>query len=236
MPDLGSSVNPTWNGWWNPGHGYAFAAPYTSPNVDIAIDSIAAYFETDGTSNGAIGWLCIWAQASPSPVLFSHSVGIINVGRTTYGGQVWQSYINIIPRWLLAANTPIWIGGYSDQGLIFSTYDTSPQTFMVKMGGVGQGPGNLTPGIATGQGPCGGYVGYTTIIKASQFYMGGSGDLSPRVDVIKYGSPGILGSGPDGIKPVNSVILTNLTSRMGGSGGLDITGEVVNRPKIRIWR
>lgn len=236
MPTFGSSTNPSWAGWYWPGSGYGFASKWTSPSFDIMVKDVAAYFNTHN-GNGANGWLCIW-NGNTGAIIWSGGKGIINNSSLAAGTQQWWTWSpNGAPNVIIPASTPVWIGGYCDQGTLFSTYDTSPAAYFKSMGT--SGPGAFTSPTNTNQGPSGGYITYSQIIKSGTAFLANvDGGLKPVLDVVAVSSAtAILGAGPDGIAPVNAQLVLNSTVLMGsGPNGIYVPLTNIKAPLIKIWR
>ena len=175
-------------------------------------------------------------------MLVNVNIGVINNSSSeSAGAQQW--WTGTIPNggYILKAGTYVWIGGYCNQGTMFSTYDTSPSSWVVNMGT--SGPKAFSGGSNIGQGPVGGYCTYTKLVYGNSDTMGsgssGSGILSSS-NVTVQGSLAELGSGYGGLAQVNAVNLGNLTTVMGngmrGPSGLTVVGTKVLVPKVWIWR
>lgn len=234
---IGSATNPSWSGWDFPGTGYGFSFAATSPAFDVMLTNIHAYFDTI-FGNGAIGWLCVWDGPSPHNLLISIQQGIINNGSEKAGGQQWWTQ-PISPPYRLAANSSILIGGYSNQNLLFSTYDTTPQTGVRSMGT--GGPTGGTGWSNTGQGPCGAYLEYSTIISSGQCIMGmqpfGAGGLAPvNTASIITSSLCDMGGGPGGIHGTGIVRAAGVSIMGNDTPNGMVCSAVVRRPKIFVWR
>lgn len=233
MSTLGSGSSPPFAGWDWPGAGYAFASQYTVP-VDCLVDSVAAYFGCVSGNGGQIGNIVVWDSNTTNVLISSNNFTPANSAKSA-GGQQWYSTsmngVSVANR-TLHRNQVIWIGGYCSQGLVFSTYDTSPQSWVVSMP---SGLGAFTPGSNSNQGPCGSYLTYSPITYSGAVNIGNrGGGLTGRGTSFKLGSVDSLG-GSGALTINNPIVLGNLTDTMGGSGGLQAT-PAVNVPKIRIWR
>ena len=238
---FGSSQSPSWAGWDWPGAGYGFASKWTSPSFDVKITEVAAYFDTY-QGNGALGTVAIWNN--DGSVRYSHQFGIINNGSQSAGGQAWW-VVTVVgsdnPPHLLPASTTVWIGGYSNQGTLFSTYDTSPHAWIKSMG-TGGVAGFISPSD-TGQGPCGAWIQYSPLV-----YPGGSsfgnpvdvgaagGGIKQLTTTVIVAAGATLAELQGGIAPVNADVLAAFSARLGAiKGGLTATASV-RVPKLRIWR
>lgn len=234
MPNLGSSTSPSWAGWDQPGAGYGFSAQYTTPAFDIIVTEIHAYFNTIN-GNGAVGWLCVWDAPSPHNLLISVRQGIINNGTQSAGGQQWWSQ-PVVPGYVLAANSGIFIGGYCNQNLVFSTYDTNPRSSVRSMGT--GGPTGGTGWNATNQGPVGGYIVYSQLnygsanmgnVDAGLIGTGAIPDISSGIVHMGMRSTGGL------VIPGTTVLHPSSVQLGSAGGGLKPTVRVIV-PQIRIWR
>lgn len=236
MPTLGSSTNPSWAGWIEHGAGWIFGSLYTTPNFDLLLKDVAAYFNTYN-GNGAHGWLAVFDDQNN--LIWRGDKGIINNGTLSAGGQQWWHWSpNAAPNVLIPANTNIWICGYCNQSIVYSTYDTSPHAFNEPNGGTQ--PGSIGGMQDTGQGPCGAYITYSQVIYANPFTFGSNGGglakKTALVDVksgsFSVGEPNAPGGG---LAPANSTVTNASTATMGGGGGMVIT-SVVHVPTLRVWR
>lgn len=232
---FGSSTNPAWAGWYEPGTGYAFAGKYT-PQFDIMVKDVAAYFDTHN-GNGAHGWLCVW-DGNTGAIIWSGDKGIINNASLGAGTQEWWTWSpNGSPNFILTAGNPVWIGGYCNQTLLYSTYDTSPNAYHKSMGT--SGPGAFTSPTNSNQGPCGGYITYSRIVQSGTSLMGNvDGGIAPKTGFVLVSSAtATLGSGPDGMAPVNAQTVLNSTILMGaGPNGIYAPVTNIKAPTIKVWR
>ena len=236
MPNLGSSSNPSWAGWDYPGSGYGFAAGYTTPNFDILVLEIHAYFDTFSGS-GAQGKPMVWdGHASLGyPILINPPNQGINNGSQRAGGQQWYGVALATPV-LVTANSPIQIGAWCNQGMLFSTYDTSPQTYIKSMG---NSPTSLAGKSNTGQGPCGGFIIYSQVVYGSQDTEGGGpgGLYNPSGIVGVLGSVDHMGGGPGGLVIPATIVKSVAVTTLGNDNqnGLLASGTV-RVPTVKVWR
>ena len=243
MGQLGSVSSPAFAGWqWVGSSGEAFAGLYTVPaGPDIIISEVHAYFNTY-QGNGAVGYLVIWDgnDANANVALYTSPGFIINNGTLNAGGQQWWSKTGVNLQ--LAGGSKIWIGGLSSQGIVWSTYDTSPHTYDRAM------TLPITGGTTwfnsgrndTGQGPPGAYVIYSTVVKSGVINTGSSnspqGGLKPVItkNIVTVGVDD-MGCKGGGLKPTGQLI-NIVANNLGNMGtGLVVTPNV-NVPQIKIWR
>lgn len=235
MPTFGSATNPTFSGWIEHGAGWQFGAKFQTPAFDIVVTTMHGYFDTY-QGNGAIGKMVIWQDGGGYPPILIMPGGVINNGTLTWGGQQWWVQNVPQPYPILKANSLVWLGMWCNQNIVVSTYDTNPQTFAMNSGSTSN-PTAFNGAANSGQGPLGCYCDYSQVIYSGGMDLGSGPDgLVATAHTVKPGTQGILGNTGGGIAPTNSRNLGNLTSEMGGAGGLYIAGEVVNVPQIRIWR
>lgn len=230
MPTLGSSTNPSWAGWYERGvAGYEFASNYTTPNYDILITAVSAFFDASGTHGH--GHVVLWDVNGN--VAFEADIGSMALGSNTPGGQQWYTATaNLI--W--PANSSIWIGGWSAVGIVFSTYDTSPTAYVTQGGS--SGASKLSPS-SIGQGPVGGYVTYSQIIKGAPTLANrGAGLVIQQTRIIfKSGVATLANRAGSGLSIPQTKVLNPTTVFMGGNdyNGLAVTG-FTHQPTIYIWR
>lgn len=234
---VGSSSSPSWAGWDWPGSGYAFHSNYTTPGHDIWVTNLHAYFNTHN-GNGAIGWLCVWQSGNDGgALLISIQKGIINNSSLGAGTQQWWSAA-VNPPYLISASTSIDIGGYCNQGLLFSTYDTSPTTWVNNMGT--GGPGDNVNYTNINQGPCGAYLEYSNAVYGNPTALGtyyGGGILGFRPTMVVQSGVDTLGvRAAGGLYVPTTVVLAVSQTNLGSNGGGIVGSSAVKRPTIYTWR
>lgn len=232
MGQLGSPSSPSFAGWQQHSvQGYQFASKYTSPAQDVYIQQIHAYFSASVAS--AVGYVVVW-NGSTGAIIQAVGIGTMSVGSNSPGGQAWRVANLTPPGVLLPASTPIWIGGYSRGGIVWSTYDTTPNTYQDNTGNTSNP--TAFSGSNTSQGPCGAYIIYSPINSGSPRAMGGQGLLlvqSSKV-ILNTGQDKMGGSG--GLLVPNTNVLNPTGFLVGGSGGLAPIDTTVKHPLIKIWR
>jgi hypothetical protein len=180
-------TNPgSWAGWDSPGTGFGFGSQYTMPSPGGLITNLHAFFDTIGGS-GAQGWLCIWSDATGA-LLVNVGIGIISNGTAVAGGQQWWTSA-VTPGVFIPGGTSIWIGGYCNQGTVFSS-GVGGSSQIKSMGT--SGPGSFSGHISSGIGTAGAYADYTPgnlhLMRSSAWTTGDSG-------IMRVGS---FGSGATG--------------------------------------
>jgi hypothetical protein len=240
MPTFGSSTSPSFAGWDWPGAQYAFAALYTSPAQDIYITTLHAYFDTVNGS-GAHGYLCIWDgnDVVGNPLLAITPNFVVDNGSKSPGGQRWWVHSLSSPLFV-PASSKLWLGAYCDQGLLFSTYGSTPKSFVKPMGTtINPSFFNSPYRSNTGQGPPGVYADYSPVVYGSLATVGNRGggiQLLGGGSIIQ--SSATLGNRGGGLFKINSQVILPSSVRMGNGSqsGLLISGTNVTTPKIWIWR
>lgn len=231
MGTFGSSTSPSWAGWDWPGSEYEFASKWTSPSFDVLATHISAYFSTIN-GNQAHGWLVAWNNAG-TPIISVEFSGFIANGTQKAGGQFWYTMPIGGNGIVIPANSPTWIGGYSTQGTLFSTYDTSPGSYVKATSGV---IGDFTSPSSTGQGPSGGYITYSPLNYGASTSGNNGGGLVCSASVDVSSSSGDTGNNGGGLSIPNTFVLGNVTTLFGDNGtGLNVTATVIVA-QIKIWR
>lgn len=233
MASFGSSSAPSFAGWIQHSvQGYEFASKYTSPAFDIYITKLHAYMSASVAN--ATGFVCIWDGTS-NALLASINIGTMGTGSNSAGGQTWRVGSFSAPGFFLAASTSVWLGGYSEGGIVFSTFDTNPGVWTVNTGHL-TGPVAFSGGTFPGQGPCGSYAEYSQINSGLPKAMGGQGLLVVQSSIVRVTTGAIDLGGSGDLSVPNTNVNNPTTTRMGGSGGLSIPATNQKVPTIKIWR
>jgi hypothetical protein len=236
MTTFGGSTAPSFAGFiqHTPG-GYIFASKYTSPAITILVTVLHAFFSA--SNSPAIGFVCMWRD-SDSALLASKNIGSMAVGSNSPGGQVWRVGTLAAP-FQLGPSSVVWLGGYSEGGIVFSTYDTSPHAFTDNTG-ITSGPPSFALRNDTGQGPVGAYAEYSQLIQAGAFNMGehgGDGLLVQRSGLIFTTGQDKMGAKGGGIAGLDATVSNPTTTREGSNGGgLAPIVTSVKQPTIKVWR
>lgn len=230
MGQLGSSSAPSFAGWQQHSvTGYQFASKYTSPAFDVFIQSIHAFFSASVSS--AVGQVAVW-NGSTGALIASVSVGTMSVGGNSAGAQAWRVGNIAAPGTKLPASTPVWIGGHSNGGIVWSTYDTTPNTYQDNTGNT-SGPTTFV-GSNTAQGPCGAYIIYSPINYGSATMGNADAGLSIQSHTVIVKGSANLGSAGGGLQATGGYATQ---VRLGTNGaGLAPVVTNVKHNLIAVWR